>query len=70
MQAWLEDSVKEFWPQNIWSQAQLTATLVTNSWGICGREVDKRPHSTRSPLQTKTAEVMTRLDKTMVTNAC
>ena len=50
--------------------AQCSLGFSSNSWGVCGREADKRPHSTRSSLKTKIAGVMTRLDKTMVANAC
>ena len=51
-------ALKEFWPKNIRSRAQSTATLRSHSWGVFRREVSKRPHNT-TPYeeQVKTDEV-------------
>ena len=71
MQAWLEENLKEAWPKNIWPPSSPDCNPCDYFLlGVCEREVNKCPHSTKASLKTKITEFMARLDKTMVANAC
>lgn len=70
-QAWLADNLKEFWPKNIWPPSSPDCNPCDFFlWGVCEREVNKRPHNTKASLKTKITQVMAGLDKDMVANAC
>ena len=70
-QAWLEENVKEFWPKNTWPPSSPDCNPCDYFlWGVCEREVNKRPHSTKASLKAKITEVMASLDKAMVASAC
>ena len=71
MQAWLEENLKKAWPKNIWPPSSPDCNPCDYFLlGVCEREVNKRPHSTKASLKTKITEFIARLDKTMVANAC
>ena len=70
-QAWLEENPKEAWPKNTWPPSSPDCNPYDYfPWGVCEREVNKRPHNTEESLKTKITEVMARLDKTIMVNAC
>lgn len=70
-QAWLKKNLKEFWSKDIWPPSSPDCNPCDYFlWGVCEREVNKRPHNTKDSLMAKITEVMANLNKTMVSSAC
>jgi AraC-like DNA-binding protein len=70
-QEWLKKNVPEFWEKDVWPPSSPDCNpLDYFVWGVCERDVNRRPHNTIASVKSKIAQIMGEMDPDAVRRAC
>ena len=71
LKAWLEENLKKLWTKNIWPPSSRNCNPCDYFLcGVCDRDINKHPHSTKAFLNAEVTEVMAGLDKAILAKTC